>query len=99
MPFDIDKLIVAYSSKNIGTFNKELHKQNEVHVISPVSIFISIEVPKEHYDKFSIFEVMKEAVALLLYEKVIASSSQIKELAVEKKRGANSEICVFLQGD
>lgn len=86
-PLEMNKVIIAYNSRTVGEFKEAIHGQNDIHIISPISVFISITVPADQYDKFNVMEITKEVTAQLAYDKLIHNISQIKEVAIEKKKG------------
>lgn len=93
----MEKVIIAFNNKSIGEWMQSIHNQQVIRIISPISVHVSISVPEAFYDTFNVTNLLKEVTATLVYEKFIANSQQIKEIACEKKKSQHQEFCLFLQ--
>lgn len=88
---------MAFNNETFGEWEQSVRGQKVLHVISPVSVFISITTLSADFDKFNVVNLMKIVTATLVLEKILANSQQVVEISIEKKRGIKQEMLIFIQ--
>lgn len=96
---DVGKIIIAFNNQSLGEWLKSIEQQNKIHIISNIRVFISFQIPNQHFKRANLFMYAKEIVASMLINKMIKNSQQIVELAIEKVESENKGVCIFIQNE